>query len=101
MDISKLKWSQHDVTTKMAGPPGDMQARTRCAYEYLMSSSKSSYRDSVEEHRSVLLRGEEGQRLPHDVLLRRYVERAMWPCILQKKPAIPTGTDDPQENTKV
>ena len=78
-EISKLKWSPVSVATKIEALDEPHKQKARTAYEYLMNSTRSSYKEIIHEHEAILQNGKAGQWLPHKVLLRKHIECVLWP----------------------
>ena len=78
-EMTKLKWSPLSVEEKIRALESPWRESAYRAFNFLMDSSRSSYRDYVQEHRDILTKGTAGQWLPHKVMLRRYLECVLWP----------------------
>lgn len=79
VEISKLKWAPTSVTDKIEKLPEEIRDHTFAAYNILMSSKVSSYRQFVQDHQEALATGDVGSFLSHTIQLKKYLECALWP----------------------
>jgi hypothetical protein len=75
----KLSWKDTDFRGRLALASAAEQQVIKEAYEYLMCSSTSTYKDWVKQHENWLHQGIGSRRLPLQTLAAVGVECAIWP----------------------
>ena len=80
-EMTKLKWSPVSVEDKISALHSPCKESSHRAFQYIMDSSRSWYKDFIQKHREVLSSGTAGDWLLTKMMLRRYLECVLGPSL--------------------